>query len=385
MKSSAILLPLLFLLIMPAEAVDTLYEINQLMQRGKKEQALEKIDLFLSSQPKDAWGRNITQMRFLKGNLLAEQKRTAEAIQVFLKLTQDYPGLPEPYNNLAVLYAAQGRPEEARDMLERALRTDSTYATTYRNLNEVYTRLASRAYDHTLQASNGGRPAPALIKELCDNYGRMAKQSIGRQQAGNGDISLIGDIPKSRTTAGAPPNKVDIDEMAVADMTAEPPLPPAFSNPGITSTPQVPKVIVPEKSEAGSKVDHAAESKPADTQQQVSAGEEKKVLAAVSSWAAAWSHKNVSAYLAFYAREFRVPNGQSRGEWEKLRRERLGKPKSIRVFVGAPRVELIDPMHAKVSFRQGYRSDNLQTSTSKLLLMIRQGEKWLIQEERNGG
>lgn len=316
MKPFAILLPLIFLLAMPADAADPMYEINQLLQKGKKEQALEKIDAFLSAQHKDAWGRNITQMRFLKGTLLAEQKRTAEAIQVFIKLTLDYPGLPEPYNNLAVLYAAQGRTEDARDALERALRTDPTYATTYRNLNEVYTRLSSQAYDHALQASNGGKPAPALIKELCDNYGRMANQSIGRRQAGNGEISLIRDIPKNRTSAGAPPSKVDIDEMAVAGMAEEPPLPPAFTNPAAKAEP-VREEGPPQPKKA---------TPPSDAQLAPHA-EEKAIISTVQKWAAAWSGKSASSYLAYYAREFRVPNGQSRAEWEKLRRERIGKPK----------------------------------------------------------
>jgi hypothetical protein len=384
MKPYAILLPLIFFLTMPAGAADPMYEVNQLLQKGKTEQALEKIDAFLSSQPKDAWGRNITQMRFLKGRLLAEQKRNVEAIQVFAKLTQDYPDLPEPYNNLAVLYAAQGRTEDAREALERALRTDPSYATAYRNLNEIYARLASQAYDHTLQVSNGSKPAPALIKELCDNYGRMAKQSIGRQQAGDGEINLIRDIPKSRSNAGAPPSKVYIDEMAMADATAEPPLPPAFTNPAVNPAPQVPSVIVKAKPNATSKVDDTIQKKIAAIPQPLPPGEEKAVLATVQSWAGAWSGKNIGAYLAFYAKDFRAPNGQSRGEWEKLRRERIGKPKSIKVTVDAPKVALNDATHAVVSFRQGYRSDNLQTNTRKTLLMIKSGGKWLIQDEQVG-
>lgn len=141
MKIHAIALALLAMLyahVAGAVAADPMYEVNQLLKKDKKEQALELIDAWLASRPKDAWGRSITQMRFLKGTLLAQLKRNPEAIRVFQKLIQDYPDLPEPYNNLAALYLAQGRAEDARDILERGLHTDAAYATAYRNLNDVY-------------------------------------------------------------------------------------------------------------------------------------------------------------------------------------------------------------------------------------------------------
>lgn len=388
---------------------DPIYDISQLVKKGKKEEALQQIEEYLSKQPKEAWGRNITQMRFLRGNLLAEQNRTSEAIKVFQKLSLDYPDLPEPYNNLAVLYAAQGRMEDARDALEHALRTDATYATAFRNLNEVYARLATQAYDHTLQASKGGQPAPALIKELCDNYGRLANQSVGRRQQNGGDINLVQDIPKNRASAGSPPSKIDIDEMAVADNQTESALPPAFVNPGVNPAPQLPSVVVADKtkgeikttkkappsqssaianSNASAVSSPATPSKPEPEAKQepaATAGEDKIILAAVKDWAGAWSGKNLGRYLGAYSKDFRAPNGQSRNDWSKLRRERISKPKSIRVTIDAPSVNVIDASHATVSFRQGYRSDDLQTSTRKMLLMVKQGGRWLIQEERVGG
>ena len=39
----------------------------------------------------------------------------------FEQLTEDFPELPEPYNNLAVLYAADGQLDRARAALELAL------------------------------------------------------------------------------------------------------------------------------------------------------------------------------------------------------------------------------------------------------------------------
>ena len=373
MKSFAILMLLVFCHAVPAIAADPQHEVDQLLKKGRRDLALEQVDAFLQTQPKDAWGRSITRMRMLKGVLLAEQKRTDEAIVVFVRLTQDYPDLPEPYNNLAVLYAAQGRLEDARDALEQAMRTDPGYAAAYRNLNEIYTRLSTQAYSQTLDASKGGQPAPALIKDLCDNYGRMARQSVGRQQSGHGEVSMLRDIPRSRSSAGAPPSKVDIDEMAMPDMSAGSQLPPTFINPAAKPASQPPVEVTEAKTDT------------ADTKLgKIALGDEKEISAAVRSWAKAWSSKNAGAYLASYSRDFRVPDGRSRPEWEKLRRERIAKPRSIRVTLEGVRVVSHDDTQATVSFRQVYRSAEMQATTRKTLVMVKQGGKWLIREERNG-
>src|SRR5215210_3697059 len=78
---------------------DELQDIGALLKQGQHSQALDRVNRYLSSRPKDAQGR------FLKGLILAEQNKTADAIDVFTKLSQDYPELPEPYNNVAVLHA----------------------------------------------------------------------------------------------------------------------------------------------------------------------------------------------------------------------------------------------------------------------------------------
>ncbi len=88
---------------------------------------------------------------FKQGLALTEQGKTAEAIKVFTSLTEDYPQLPEPYNNLAVLYAGQGQYEKAKVALEMAIRTHPSYATAHENLGDIYAKMASQAYDRALQ------------------------------------------------------------------------------------------------------------------------------------------------------------------------------------------------------------------------------------------
>jgi tetratricopeptide (TPR) repeat protein len=146
-----------------AAPADDLKEAQKLYGQGKLPGALEKVDAYLVAQPKDAQGR------FLRGLVLADEKKTAQAIDVFTELTVEFPEMPEPYNNLAVLYAAQGNYGRAREVLELAIQTHPNYAIAHENLGDVYMRLAARSYDRALQLDKNdtsARDKAAKAKEM---------------------------------------------------------------------------------------------------------------------------------------------------------------------------------------------------------------------------
>ena len=118
-------------LVFQASAVSA-QEVQQLIRQGLYPQALEQIDRQLADKPRDA------QIRFMRGVVLTEMGRTQEAVAVFNRLTEDYPELPEPYNNLAVIYAQQKQYDKARQALEKAIRTHPAYATAHENLGDIY-------------------------------------------------------------------------------------------------------------------------------------------------------------------------------------------------------------------------------------------------------
>ncbi len=124
---------------------DEYADVNRLSSTGQWAQALAKADAHLAAKPRDP------QMRFLRGVILSETGRTSEAEEVFTRLTQDYPELPEPYNNLAVLLAARQQLDPARAALEMAVRNDPAYATAHENLGDVLVQLAARSYARALQ------------------------------------------------------------------------------------------------------------------------------------------------------------------------------------------------------------------------------------------
>lgn len=91
-------------------------------------------------------------LRFRHGLALLDLKRDDEALQVFERLTQDFPELPEPYNNIALLHVRAGRLEPARLALEAALRNDPAHALARRNLGDVYLLLALQAWEAAAEA-----------------------------------------------------------------------------------------------------------------------------------------------------------------------------------------------------------------------------------------
>lgn len=141
----------------PSEKTLAVTEIQHLLKQGRTEQALAKADALIAAQPNDA------HARFLKGQILGDAGRTQEAIAFFTRMTEDFPELPEPYNNLAALYAQQKQYDKARAALEMAVRVNPNYALAHENLGDVYAKLAARAYEQAARLgaadSSAGSPS----------------------------------------------------------------------------------------------------------------------------------------------------------------------------------------------------------------------------------
>ena len=184
----------------PSAGLAGLDDAAALLKSGQHEQALVQVEQLLAANPKDP------QARFLKGIILAEQGDAKAAGDVFERLTQDYPALPEPYNNLAVIYAAQGRYDQARVALEKSIRTHPSYATAYNNLGDVYSKLAGDAYDRALRldaSDAGGRKKLALVRELAAPATPL--RVAGRTPAPSPAVIAKAAPPASAITAPAKP------------------------------------------------------------------------------------------------------------------------------------------------------------------------------------
>lgn len=304
---------------------DDASDASKLYKAGQLNEAMKKIDAVLAQKPKDA------QMRFLKGIILTEQNKSVEAITVFTKLTDDFPELPEPYNNLAVLYASNGQYVKASAALEMAIRTNPTYGTAHENLGDVYAKLASQSYDKALQLDSGNSTAKLKLN--------LVKNLIGN-------------------SAGAVNPKTTAPTNPIANVSNSPKV--------VEAKPTTPVATSP-----------TAATKPAVS------NDKEAALNLLESWAKAWSNQDVNKYLSYYAKDFQTPKGESRQAWAQDRRERIEGKGKINVRIDDASVSL-DGNSSTVKFKQFYTSDRLSATSRKVLVLTKQDGKWLIKQERSG-
>jgi tetratricopeptide (TPR) repeat protein len=321
-------------------------DVDSLLGAGRLAEANQKADQFLSTKPKDA------RMRFLKGLVLSEQGKSNDAIAVFVKLTEDHPELPEPHNNLAVLYSKQGQYDQARRSLEAAIRTNPSYATAYENLGDVYAKLASQAYSRALQIDGSSTakvsPKLAMIRDLFSPMTRSEPPVVA---------------------AAAKPAP------APAPVPAPPPVVAAAPKPAPVPAPAPAPALAPVPAPVPAPAPAAVASSPA------AAEDTKVVQTAVLAWAAAWASKDMDAYFASYTHDFN--GGKSRAAWEAERRARITGKRSIAVNLSDFDIR-VQGDKAVVQVRQAYSADALKVSSRKRLDLVRVSGRWLIQKESTG-
>ncbi len=126
--------------------------------------ALQKIKSELRITPNDA------RLLFYKGLILTKINKKKEAILTFTNLINQHPSLPEPYNNLAVLYAEFGKLELAKETLEKAILTNKSYSTAHINLGDIYTQMATNAYNKALEIDNKNKIAHNKLKLITELF-----------------------------------------------------------------------------------------------------------------------------------------------------------------------------------------------------------------------
>jgi tetratricopeptide (TPR) repeat protein len=136
--------------------------IDDELTKKQYTQALAELDKDVASQPRNA------QARFQRGVALAGLGRADDAIVAFSQMTQDFPELPEPYINLAALYAERGELLRARDSLIMANRVAPENALAQSNLGDVYVRLAAQSYQNAIKLNPKNAAARARLDALPD-------------------------------------------------------------------------------------------------------------------------------------------------------------------------------------------------------------------------
>jgi len=349
---------------------DDYSDVNQLIRSGKLSDAQARADKYLAGNPRDP------QMRFLKGVIQTEAGKQPDAIATFTALTQEYPELPEPYNNLAVLYANQKQYDKARTALEMAIRTNPSYATAHENMGDVYAKLASQAYARALQLDAGNTNVPpklALIRELFSPVPATARGGKTNVAAATPAPAPAPAAPPKPAPAPPAPAPAPVAAPVPAPAPAPAPAPVSAPVPAPVPTPAAAPAPVPAPTPAPAPAPAAAAS--SETQDAVES--------AVKSWAAAWAARDMKEYLAAYGKDFKPAGKQTHAAWEAERRARIMGKSRIKVGVSDLEVK-VDGAKATARFRQDYSADSLNVTSRKTLEMVKSGGTWVIVRESTG-
>ncbi len=141
---------------------DVYTEVNDKISSGQWSAAQTLIERQLQKQPADP------QIRLMQSQMQTAQGQTAQAIETLQALTQEFPELPEPYNNLAVLYAGQQRFDEAASALVLAIRARPDYSLALENLGDVHIAQARQSYLKAQSLPLPGASAPLMGQRLAN-------------------------------------------------------------------------------------------------------------------------------------------------------------------------------------------------------------------------
>lgn len=412
---------------MSAQAARAVDEVAKLLDQGNAKQAAAQADSYLKQNPGDV------EMRFVRGVIATEQKQNAQAIKIFSSLVREYPSMPEPYNNLAVLYAADGQERKAAEALEQAIRTNPSYTTAHENLGDLYARMASEAYSKALQLDGSRQTIPAklaLITQLVPVSPSPAKTVVAQA----GAVTAPAPAPAPVTPVPAPtpapaPAKVSAPPKAEPKPEAKAetkPVPVAETKPApvaenkalpkveakpvaksaapvaVAAAPAapvaapVPAAVVPAAAPPAAKAAEPskptavaapaakAEPKPAAESKPSVAKEAAEVQAAVNAWVTAWEKQDMPGYLDAYSEKFEPGNGSSLAQWKEARRVRIVGKSGISISLQNIQVS-VKGDQATAKFRQNYVAGNLNTTTRKTLSMRNERGNWRIVRESTGG
>ena len=294
--------------------------MQQLIVQKQYAKAIQSGEQTLRQAPQDS------NTRFLTAYAYQMTGKTDQAIKMYEDLIRDEPQLPEPRNNLAMIFLAQGDYDRASQLLVSAINTRINYAIAYNNLSQVYKGIASEAYRRAISESS----EPAKYTH---------------------DIELMA-ITR-------------LDHSSAESQTQIASLP--------TSEPVLPKATATEApvAEVASAIPSLVNIANLDT----------LMIEKVMSWAKTWSSKDFDNYKASYAPDYR-DKFKTHEQWVQYRRGRILRPGDIKVDVSNFSIKQRNSTTVTVDFTQAFSSPNYSDRVVKRLYFERFGNQWKIAKER---
>jgi Flp pilus assembly protein TadD len=162
-------LPLLAAVLGSAARADDIAEMRAMAVGGDLIGAIRRAEQTLKVRPRDA------QLRFLHGVLLMDAGRDGDALTLFTEMSQEYPELADPYNNIALMQARAGHLDAALAALHDALRAEPGHRSARANLGQVHLMIAVKTWEALAQT---GPIEPALQRRLDGARALLASSAI---------------------------------------------------------------------------------------------------------------------------------------------------------------------------------------------------------------
>ncbi len=163
----------------PLTASEITRRIDSLLSAGRDTQALEEIEKRLAVEADRKTPGTDVQLMFMHARTLVVLNRIPEAQAIYQQMTQRFPELPEPWNNLAALYAQRGDLDQARRALDMALMIYPDYAMAQANLGDVQLKLALRAYEKaSALGAPGMRARIVSVQAVLDAESTVPTQTV---------------------------------------------------------------------------------------------------------------------------------------------------------------------------------------------------------------
>lgn len=372
-------------------------DIDQEIASGNFDSALAMVDNRLSANP------NNPELQFLKANILERLGYSDEPVNIYIRLTQTHPEMPEPHNNLAIHYANTGNLEQAVEALEAAIRTHPSYATAYQNLISIYDQLASQSYKIAL-----GSEASVSYVELAsldsafslDTNPNLKEQYAAVETNEAHSSSQPSTVDTSPTQDATISNSVSITEIDTRESSQAGSQTESEPNASQVSSIEQEQPTETANTNSDQTNDNASDSEnnastnsstdsgqtTEDTnqsidQKQVTEEKKNQIIRQLQSWAAAWSSQSVDDYLSHYSDQFVPRENITVDEWRAQRRNRLVLRDFIEVNLSQFNVE-IDNESATANFTQHYKSNVFEDTIRKTMRLEQVGDQWLITREQ---
>jgi hypothetical protein len=275
-----------------------------------------------------------------------------------LEVEKTAPNKPnlQAINEQAIQLAVEGNPRQAVNLLEKSLIDHKEAGPMFENLRRLYAGFATQSYQLAMEP---GKSKPVTVELLAQVGGTPITVPIAAQDMRARVVNNT--LPAASALPTLPTETTVLASNTTTKPATEDKLTAPEANPTPTAAP-APVSTTPSASER--------------------AEASKAVMAAVKGWADAWTKQDVAGYIGAYSDTYH-PKDMDRKQWEDYRKDRLSKPKFIRLELTELKAFMVTKTQMRVTFSQGYSSDTLKTKDKKTLELELIENQWRIISESN--